>query len=296
MIEFEQPMFRPPSEANSLLIQATIGCSHNTCTYCAMYRESNQKFRMRSQKEILQIIEENSSPSYTKAFIADGNALVLPTKILLKTIASIYKSNRNIKRVSIYGNVGDILRKSPSDLLELSKSGLGMVYIGFESGDDITLNRIKKGANKTQTIDAMKKLKSAGIKVSGMVLLGVGGKERSFVHAYETADMLSKGDPDYVGLLSLQVRPGAPIYKSWEQGDFELPDKFQILKELEIIAENTDLTDGHFFSNHISNYLPIKAIYPRDKEATVKKIKDILSNKSEEELRSEYYRDIVNQY
>jgi radical SAM superfamily enzyme YgiQ (UPF0313 family) len=251
---------------------------------------------MRSQKEILQIIEENSSPSYTKAFIADGNALVLPTKILLKTIASIYKSNRNIKRVSIYGNVGDILRKSPSDLLELSKSGLGMVYIGFESGDDITLNRIKKGANKTQTIDAMKKLKSAGIKVSGMVLLGVGGKERSFVHAYETADMLSKGDPDYVGLLSLQVRPGAPIYKSWEQGDFELPDKFQILKELEIIAENTDLTDGHFFSNHISNYLPIKAIYPRDKEATVKKIKDILSNKSEEELRSEYYRDIVNQY
>ena len=296
MIEFEQPMFRPPSEANSLLIQATIGCSHNTCTYCAMYRESNQKFRMRSQKEILQIIEENSSPSYTKAFIADGNALVLPTKILLKTIASIYKSNRNIKRVSIYGNVGDILRKSPSDLLELSKSGLGMVYIGFESGDDITLNRIKKGANKTQTIDAMKKLKSAGIKVSGMVLLGVGGKERSFVHAYETADMLSKGDPDYVGLLSLQVRPGAPIYKSWEQGEVELPDKFQILKELEIIAENTDLTDGHFFSNHISNYLPIKAIYPRDKEATVKKIKDILSNKSEEELRSEYYRDIVNQY
>ena len=258
MIEFEQPMFRPPSEANSLLIQATIGCSHNNCTYCAMYRELNQKFRIRSEEEILQIIKENSSPTYKKAFIADGNALIIPTKVLLKTIKSIYDSNRNIKRVSIYGNVRDILRKCPEDLKKLSEAGLEMVYIGFESG--------------------------------------VGGKERSFVHAYETADMLSKGDPDYVGLLSLQVRPGAPIYKEWENGSFELPDKFQILKELEIIAENTDLTDGHFFSNHISNYLPIKAIYPRDKEATVKKIKDILSSKSEKELRSEYYRDVVNQY
>ena len=296
MIKFEQPMFRPPSEANSLLVQATIGCSHNSCTYCAMYRESNQKFRIRTEKEIFQIINENSSPTYKKAFIADGNALYMPTKLLLKTIGKIYKSNSNISKVSIYGNVGDILRKKPEELKELALSGLNMVYIGFESGDDITLKRIKKGANKEKTIDAMRKLKDAGIKVSGMVLLGVGGKERSFLHAYETADMLSQGDPDYVGLLSLQVRPGAPIYKSWERGDFELPDKFQILKELEIIAENTNLTNGHFFSNHISNYLPIKAIYPRDKDVTVKKIKDIISKKSEHKLRSEYYRDVINQY
>ena len=178
-------------------------------------------------------------------------------------------------------------------------------YIGSKSLDQLIQNTVPKNillndelkiGDSLSESEAMKKLKATGIKVSGMFLLGVGGKERSFVHAYETADMLSKGDPDYVGLLSLQVRPGAPIYKEWENGSFELPDKFQILKELEIIAENTDLTDGHFFSNHISNYLPIKAIYPRDKEATVKKIKDILSSKSEKELRSEYYRDVVNQY
>ena len=296
MINFEQPMFRPPSEANSLLVQATVGCSHNSCTYCAMYRQSNQKFRMRSEKEILQIIAENSSSSYEKAFIADGNALVLPVKLLVKTIKTIYESNQNVRQVSIYGNVGDILRKKPQDLKELAAAGLDMVYIGFESGDDITLKRIKKGANKSKTIQSMKRLKEAGIKVSGMVLLGVGGKERSFVHAYETADMLSQGDPDYVGLLSLQVRPGAPIYEAWEKGEFELPDKFQILKELEIIAENTVLTNGHFFSNHISNYLPIKAIYPRDKDKTVMKIKNIIAKKAEGELRPEYYRDIVNQY
>jgi radical SAM superfamily enzyme YgiQ (UPF0313 family) len=296
MISFEQPMFRPPSEANSLLVQATVGCSHNSCTYCAMYRQSNQKFRMRSEKEILQIIAENSSSSYEKAFIADGNALVLPVKLLVKTIKTIYESNENVRQVSIYGNVGDILRKKPQELKELAAAGLDMVYIGFESGDDITLKRIKKGANKSKTIQSMKRLKEAGIKVSGMVLLGVGGKERSFVHAYETADMLSQGDPDYVGLLSLQVRPGAPIYEAWEKGEFELPDKFQILKELEIIAENTVLTNGHFFSNHISNYLPIKAIYPRDKDKTVMKIKNIIAKKAEGELRPEYYRDIVNQY
>ena len=165
MIEFEQPMFRPPSEANSLLIQATIGCSHNNCTYCAMYRELNQKFRIRSEEEILQIIKENSSPTYKKAFIADGNALIIPTKVLLKTIKSIYDSNRNIKRVSIYGNVRDILRKSPEDLKKLSEAGLEMVYIGFESGDDTTLRRIKKGASKSQTIEAMKKLKATGLSL-----------------------------------------------------------------------------------------------------------------------------------
>jgi len=296
MIEFEQPMFRPPSEANSLLIQATIGCSHNNCTYCAMYRQSNQKFRMRSKKEIFQIIDERSSPTFTRSFITDGNALVMPCKLLIETIEKIYNSNPNMERVSLYGNVGDILRKSDDELAILASNGLAMVYIGFESGDDITLKRIKKGANKKETVQSMSKLKKAGIKVSGMVLLGVGGKDRSFIHAYETADMLSKGDPDYVGLLSLQIRSNAPIYESWKKGEFELPDKFQLLKELEIIAENTNLSNGYFFSNHISNYLPIKAMYPRDKEDVVKKIKKIILDKSEDELRSEYYRDIVNQY
>ena len=261
-----------------------------------MYRQSNQKFRMRSKKDIFQIIEENSSSGFKRSFIADGNALVMPFNLLSETIEKIYSSNPNMERVSLYGNVGDILRKSDDELAALATKGLSMVYIGFESGDDVTLARIKKGANKEETIQAMVKLKKAGIKVSGMVLLGVGGKDRSFVHAYETADMLSQGDPDYVGLLSLQVRPDAPIYESWKKGEFELPDKFQLLKELEIIAENTDLSNGYFFSNHISNYLPIKAIYPRDKEDIVRKIKKIISEKSEIDLRSEYYRDIVNQY
>tara|TARA_B100000676_G_C17756281_1_gene669228 strand:- start:132 stop:794 length:663 start_codon:yes stop_codon:yes gene_type:complete len=220
----------------------------------------------------------------------------MPTNKLVDVIKQIKVSNPNMERVSLYGNVKDILRKKEAELNALAEAGLSLVYIGFESGDDITLSRIKKGANKEQTIESMIKLKNAGIKVSGMVLLGVGGKDRSIIHAYETADMLTKGDPDYVGLLSLQLRPDAPIYSLWKKGDFELPDKFQLLKELEIIAENTELSNGYFFSNHISNYLPIKAIYPKDKAEIVQKIKKIILEKSEEDLRPEYYRDIVNQY
>jgi|TARA_B100000073_G_scaffold342359_1_gene345317 radical SAM superfamily enzyme YgiQ (UPF0313 family) len=296
MIKFETPMFRPPSEANSLLVQATIGCSHNNCTYCAMYRGENQRFRVRPQDEIFQIIDELSSSKYKRAFVADGNALVMRTKNLCDIFKEIYKKNSNMQRISLYGNVSDILRKKKEDLDMLKESGLDLVYIGFESGDDKTLKRIKKGATKEETVEAMQKLKKSGIKVSGMVLLGVGGKERSFEHAYQTADMLSKGDPEYVGLLSLQVRPGAPLYKDWEDGIFELPDKYQLLKELEIIAENTELSGGYFYSNHISNYLPIKAIFPKDKDEVVSKIKEALKDKSGKQLRPEYYRDIVNQY
>ena len=163
MIDYQQPMFRPPSEANSLLIQATIGCSHNSCTYCAMYRQSNQKFRMRKKDEIFKIIDERSSTDFKRSFIADGNALVMPTQLLSETILQIFNKNKNMERVSLYGNVGDILRKSDDDLIKLQKSGLSLVYIGFESGDNITLSRIKKGATKEETIEAMNKLKRGEI-------------------------------------------------------------------------------------------------------------------------------------
>ena len=144
MIQFEQPMFRPPSEANSLLIQATVGCSHNQCTYCAMYRQLNQKFKIRSKEEIFKIISERSSPDFRRSFIADGNALIMPTNKLVDVIKQIKVSNPNMERVSLYGNVKDILRKKETELNALAEAGLSLVYIGFESGDDITLSRIKK--------------------------------------------------------------------------------------------------------------------------------------------------------
>ncbi len=298
MIDYVNPYFRPPSEAKSFILQATIGCSHNGCTYCAMYRKEEQKFRIRPMEEIKSIIDEASEFGYItdRVFIGDGNALVLSQKKLVELMEYLKEKCIRLKRIRMYANVGDILRKGVENLTELKELGLDMVYIGFESGDEVVLEKIKKGANYDKTVKASWMLKESGILNSVMVLLGVGGVERSLEHAQATGKLLTDCDPDYVGVLSLQIRPGAPLYKEWENGDFILPDKFQMIRELETIVENTDLTDGYFFSNHISNYLPIKAKFPRDKEKVLNDIRYVLSQKDESLLRSDYYRDVINQY
>jgi len=298
MIEYVTPFFRPPSEHKSFILQATIGCSHNNCTYCAMYRNEEQKFRVRPMSEIKEIIDTASSKGLinNRVFISDGNALVLSTSKLVEIMEYLSDVNPGIERITMYANVGDILRKSVDDLIELKNNGLEMVYIGFESGDDIVLDRIKKGASFSETVEASKKLKEAGIMNSAMVLLGIGGRERSLEHAAATGKLLTETDPEYVGVLTLQIREGAPIYNEWKSGDFELPEKFQLIKELEIIVEGIKLSNGYFYSNHISNFLPIKAKFPEEKERVLKEIKHVLEANDENLLRPDYFRDVINQY
>lgn len=298
MIEYVTPYFRPPSEGKSFILQATIGCSHNQCTYCAMYRKEEQKFRLRPMEEIREIIDKASASGQIRdrVFIADGNALVLAQKRLIEVMEYLREKSPSIERIRMYANVGDILRKGVENLKELRNLGLDMVYIGFESGDDVVLERIKKGANHEETVKASRMLKEAGIMNSAMVLLGMGGVERSLQHAEATGRLLTGCDPEYVGALSLQVRPGAPLYEEMQRGEFELPGKFQMIKELESLVENTELTDGFFFSNHISNYLPIKAKFPREKEEVLRQIRAVLENEDESKLRPDYYRDVINQY
>ncbi len=298
MIEYVNPFFRPPSEAKSFILQATIGCSHNNCTYCAMYRKEEQKFRVRPMEEIKEIIDTATQSDLIddRVFIADGNALVLSKKKLIEIMDYLKEKNPSIERIRMYANVGDILRQGTSNLKELKEHGLDMVYIGFESGDDIVLERIKKGANHEQTISASLILKEAGIMNSAMVLLGMGGTDRSLEHAEATGKLLTGCDPEYVGALSLQVRPGAPLFEEMERGEFELPNKFQLVKELEVLVQNTELTHGYFFSNHISNYLSIKAKFPEDKERVLAEIRTVLNSGDESLLRPDYYRDVINQY
>jgi radical SAM superfamily enzyme YgiQ (UPF0313 family) len=298
MIEYVNPFFRPPSEAKSFILQATIGCSHNNCTYCAMYRKEEQKFRVRPMDEIKEIIDTATQSDLIddRVFIADGNALVLSKKKLIEIMDYLKEKNPDLERIRMYANVGDILRQGTSNLKELKEHGLDMVYIGFESGDDIVLERIKKGANHEQTVSASLILKEAGIMNSAMVLLGMGGTDRSLEHAEATGKLLTGCDPEYVGALSLQVRPGAPLFEEMQRGEFELPNKFQLVKELEVLVQNTELTDGYFFSNHISNYLPIKAKFPEDKEKVLAEIRTVLESGDESLLRPDYYRDVINQY
>lgn len=263
-----------------------------------MYRKDEQKFRIRPMYEIIAIIDEASSSGLIedRVFIADGNALVLAQKKLVEIMQYLGEKCPQLTRIRMYANVGDILRKGVDNLKELKELGLDMVYIGFESGDDVVLERIKKGASHVQTVQASKILKEAGIENSAMVLLGMGGKERSEIHARETGRLLTGCDPEYVGALSLQLRKGAPLYKEWDEGNFELPDKFQMIRELKIIVENTELTGGYFFANHISNYLPIKAQFPRDKEKVLEEINKVLKTEDESLLRPDFYRDVINQY
>jgi radical SAM superfamily enzyme YgiQ (UPF0313 family) len=298
MIEYVNPFFRPPSEGKSFILQATIGCSHNSCTYCAMYRKEEQQFRVRPMDEIKSIIDTATEAALIndRVFIADGNALVLSKNKLVEIMDYLQDKNPGIQRIRMYANVGDILRQGVSNLKELKEHGLDMVYIGFESGDDIVLQRIKKGANHQETVRASQMLKEAGIMNSAMVLLGMGGTDRSLEHAQATGKLLTGADPEYVGALSLQVRPGAPLFEEMERGEFELPNKFQIIKELEVLVANTELTGGYFFSNHISNYLPIKAKFPEDKEKVLAQIRTVLNSGDESLLRPDYYRDVINQY
>jgi len=298
VIEYINPFFRPPSEAKSFILQATIGCSHNQCTYCAMYRKDEQKFRVRPMDEIKSIIDTatDSAMIDERVFIADGNALVLSKKKLIEIMDYLKEKNPQIERIRMYANVGDILRQGEGNLKELRDHGLDMVYIGFESGDDLVLQRIKKGANNEETVKASRMLKKADIMNSAMVLLGMGGTDRSLEHAEATGKLLTGADPEYVGALSLQVRPGAPLYDEMMRGEFELPNKFQMIKELEVLVENTELSDGYFFSNHISNYLPITAKFPQDKEKVLSEIRIVLSSGDESLLRPDYFRDVINQY
>jgi len=248
-------------------------------------------------EEIKSIIDYAAENLHLKrVFIADGNALVMSQRRMVEMLEYLREKCPHLERVTMYANIGDILRKGAERLKELRELGLEMVYIGFESGDDVVLERIKKGANYEETVRASRMLKEAGIKNSAMVLLGIGGIDRSMQHAYATGRLLTDTDPEYVGALTLQIRPGAPIYQEWLEGRFQLPEKFQLIKELEIIVENTNLTNGYFFSNHISNYLPMKAKFPEDKERVLEQIRRVLRECDESALRPDFYRDVINQY
>ncbi len=298
MIEYVTPFFRPPSEHRSFILQATVGCSHNCCTYCAMYRKETQKFRVRGMEEIRGIVDAAVRGGLIdrRVFIADGNALVLSTPKLSQIMDYLDEKVPGLERITMYANVGDILRKSVEDLAILRRKGLSMVYIGFESGDDAVLERIRKGATFAETVEASEKLKASGIMNSVMVLLGIGGTDRSREHALATGKLLTECDPEYVGALSLQLRPQAPLYEEWKEGKFELPGKFQMIRELETIVENTELSGGYFYSNHISNYLAVKGRFPEEKPRVLREIRDVLEAGDESLLRSDYYRDVVNQY
>lgn len=289
-MQYEGMIFRPPSEANSILLQVSVGCSHNKCTFCEMYKA--KRFQIKADDVIMQDIDyaAKNYPYMDRLFICDGDALIIPQKRLVKYLLEIEKKLPWVKRVGVYANTKSIRMKTIDELKELRRHGLGIAYMGLETGDDVTLKAINKGTDANRMIEMGKKIKSSGIKLSITVLLGIAGRDRSVVHAQETGRVLSAIDPDYVGALTLMLTPGTPLYKDHVDGKFPVLEANEMLKELGIMIANTHLSNGLFHANHASNYLPIRAKFPEDKNKTLKQIEDALSGKIS--LKPEHLRGL----
>jgi len=288
-MKYEGMIIRPPSEAYSLLLQVTVGCSHNLCTFCETYK--GKKFRIKSMEEIREdILEAGRYRNIQRVFLCDGDALIIPQAKLTEIIRMIKSEIKGVERISTYGNAKSALKKTPEELAELRELGLNMVYLGVETGSEALLRQIHKGVSVEQTIEAGRRIKKAGMVLSVTVILGLGGIERSREHALETAKVLTAIDPDYVGALTLMLIPGTPIYDEYKSGQLPQPDQFGYLRELSLIISHAYFTNCFFTANHASNYLPIRARLPQDKEHIVELINRIISGADKSMLRPEYLR------
>ncbi|MDX9787696.1 MAG: radical SAM protein [Desulfobacterales bacterium] len=287
-MHYEGNMIRPPSEAHSILLQATVGCSHNKCTFCGAF--TGERFRIKPDEIIFSDIEFAAQYCHRqrRVFICDGDALILPQQRLLAILKRIETRLPWVTRVGVYANPKSIKMKTPSELSELKAHGLRIAYMGLETGDEVTMKTVRKGVTVDTAIAMGQKVRAAGIKLSVTVLLGVAGRERSEIHAVETGRALSAIDPEYVGALSLMLIPGTALYRDHEEGRFPLIEPDEMLRELRTMIAHTNMTRGQFHANHASNYLPIKARLPKDKPETLQLIDAALAGKIQ--LRPEYLR------
>lgn len=278
-MHYEGNIIRPPSEANSILLQITVGCSRNKCTFCGAYK--GERFRIKPDSIILSDIEfaETYCRRQRRVFLCDGDALIVPQKRLLGILLEIERRLPWVTRVGAYANCKSLKMKTPDELMELNAHGLGILYMGLESGDDVTLKKINKGASSSEMIQMGKKARAAGMKLSITVLLGIAGKSRSDIHARETGRVLTAIDPEYVGALTLMLIPGTPLYEDYRERKFFLPEPGEMLNELKTMIGATELSKGLFHANHASNYLPIKARLPKDKTKTLGLIDEALAGR-----------------
>lgn len=303
-MRYEGRLYRPPSEARSYILQATIGCSWNHCVYCAMYRDKT--FRLRDLEQVLEDIDvaaQQADGRIDKVFVADGDALVMPMERWRSILGRLSQRLPRLRQVSCYAMAHNLLDKTDSELAELRELGLTLLYIGPESGDEPTLRRIAKapltglpgdGRHGRPIFDAhvtaALRAKAAGLRTSAIFLLGAGGAERSEEHAVGSAELATAMDPDYLAALTLTVVPGTPIAQRQAQGRFELPGLEALLRELRTFVAGARPTSALFRTNHASNYLPLAGRLPDDGPAMAAAIDAALQG--EVPLRPEWARGL----
>ena len=281
-------VYRPPSEARSLIVQVTYGCSHNTCAFCSMYKA--KKFTLRPMEEILEDFRM-ARQAYSKVgriFLADGDALIRPAVDLERILEVIGELFPECERVTCYASPSSIHKRTPEELKRLRARNLTMVYMGLESGCDEVLKRMRKGHTAADIVAAGQKINAAGIDLSVTAISGLGGVELWREHAMDTAAALSAMKPAYIGLLTLMVEPGTPLYDWVEKGQFQLLDSHQLLEETALLVAQLDCEGAVFRMNHASNYLTLKGTLNEDKQALLKRIHSAMSGRTD--LRPEYFR------
>ena len=273
---YDTPVFRPPSEARSFILRVTRGCAHNKCTYCNMYR--GVPFQILSDEEIsrqIALAVHYGKESVRRVFLADGDALVLPTAKLLKILQALRENFPKLQRVASYAAPKDILRKSEDELRQLKEAGLQLLYYGMETGDDITLKAVNKGVNAAEAIEAGRRVTASGMKLSLMVILGLAGKEGSQRHALETAKAINIIQPTMLSALCLMLYRGSELLDQFENGEFNPLSPQGLMEELHLMMHNIDLPqDKHclFRSNHVSNYVQLAGTLPKDKDRLLREI------------------------
>lgn len=292
-MRYEGQIFRPFSEANSYLLQCTIGCSHNQCTFCGMYKD--RKYRVRRLEEIKEDIQMAKAQygDLEKVFLCDGDAVAIETEILLEILQTLYGTFPSLRHVGTYVGPQSTLAKSMPELSALRAAGLTKAYLGVESGDDRVLAEIKKGVTAAQMLEAGQNLVNSGINLSSMVLLGIAGKgERAREHAIATAEITNKMKPRYLAALTTTPVPGTVLYNKVQKGEFELPDPFDTLEEMKLIFENITIDNVKFVGVHASNYLPVSGMLQKDKSKMLAAVNAVLETRDQGALRREQMRGL----
>lgn len=278
-MRYEGDIYRPPSEAYSLLVQVTIGCTHNKCTFCKMFKD--KKFRVRNLDEVFEDLAwaRRRYSRVERMFLCDGDALALSNKRLMPILKYISDNFPECERVTIYGRATDVLKKTDEEMRELYEAGLTMVYIGAESGSDKVLKDICKGETRQELIDAVRKIETCGMQSSVTFISGLAGKDGWEDHAIQTGTMISEMEPSYVGLLTLIVEPSVPMAKDIESGKLKLLSPDEVMAETLLMLENTNVTKKCVFrSNHASNYVSLRGDLPDDKEKMMNMLRKAMKN------------------
>ncbi|MBX2959850.1 MAG: B12-binding domain-containing radical SAM protein [Flavobacteriales bacterium] len=289
-INYDEPLFRPPSEAYSLIIQVTLGCSYNNCAFCEMY--TSKQFKARKEEDVFKDIEAflPYKDQVRKVFLADGDPMVLSTERLLRILHKLKTIFPKLQRISTYATPTNIIRKSAQELHELKNAGLDLLYVGIESGDDEVLNAIQKGETFSSVVLGLNKAKQAEINSSVMIINGIGGKLFTKQHAINSAKVLNETQPKYASTLVLTTYKGIEHFKSRFLGNFQqlfLPELFD---EMKIFINHLELNETIFRSDHASNHLVLKGVLGKDKEQFLKQIELAIQHPEIANLRNQYQR------